>query len=139
MFFLNPQVAELHQQLQRYIAGQDGAGGLREYSGSDGSFRPPRVGKVDQGLALERQLLSKVEAQVTTPSRTFSVASLCLVALCCPISGPLSISTGCQSCTSTLHTQDRNRSHPAFPAWLLSEGSKLLRLGVRSCASTRTT
>ena len=42
------KVAELHQQLQRYIAGQDGAGGLREYSGSDGSFRPPRVGKVDQ-------------------------------------------------------------------------------------------
>lgn len=58
------KVVALHVELEHHIAGQDGTGGMREYSGSDGTVRKPRIGLIDRGLAEERLLLTKVDEQL---------------------------------------------------------------------------
>ena len=52
------KVVSLHVELEHHIAGQDGTGGVREYAGSDGTVRKPRVGTIDRGLMEEQQLLA---------------------------------------------------------------------------------
>ena len=58
------KVVSLHVELEHHIAGQDGTGGVREYAGSDGTVRKPRVGTIDRGLMEEQQLLARVDEQL---------------------------------------------------------------------------
>jgi hypothetical protein len=61
---MGAKCAELHQEMQRHISGNDGTGGMREYAGSDGSIYPVRQGKIDIGLEYERALLAEVQGRL---------------------------------------------------------------------------
>ena len=57
-------IADLHQELQHYICGEDGQGGMRKYAGSDGSHRPYFKGEIDIELERERALFARVQQQL---------------------------------------------------------------------------